>query len=138
MTSMRAAVLHSFGNPELLHVEDVETPAPAPDEVQLQVEAAAVKPVDLATRAGLLPDNTPRWPLVLGWDAAGTISAVGRDVTTFAVGQRAVGMSFQPATQVGTYAEQVVLAAADVAALPAGLDTESAATRLRPAADARP
>lgn len=125
---MRAVVLRGFGDPEVLHVEAVEVPEPGPDQVRVTVAAAAVNPVDLATRAGVLPHGSTSWPLILGWDAAGTVSAVGREVTTLSIGQPVVGMSFQPATQVGTYAEHVALAAEDVAVRPDELTAEAAAT----------
>ncbi|MEE1754477.1 zinc-binding alcohol dehydrogenase family protein [Streptomyces sp. SP18CS02] len=64
---------------------DVELPVPQPGprDLLVQVEAVAVNPVDYKVRQSSVPGGEPR---VLGWDAAGTVVAVGDDVTLFAVG----------------------------------------------------
>ena len=59
---MRAVVFDRPGPPEVLHVADV---AAQDGQVVVNVAAAAVNPVDLATRSGLIPTPTPA---VIGWD----------------------------------------------------------------------
>lgn len=66
--------------------------------------------------------------MVLGWDAAGVVDAVGPDVTAWAVGDRAVALSRQAVTQIGTLAELVLLDEADLAPYPGGVDVLHAAT----------
>ena len=64
---------------------DIELPVaqPGPRDLLVQVEAIAVNPVDYKTRRNADPGGQPR---VLGWDAAGTVVAVGADVELFSVG----------------------------------------------------
>ncbi|MET9116702.1 NADP-dependent oxidoreductase [Streptomyces longwoodensis] len=126
---MRAVVLNTFGGPEQLSVRDVPEPVtPAADAVLIRTAAAAVNPVDLQTRAGLhAGHSTVRPPMVLGWDVAGTVTAVGSDVTDLRVGDQVVAMSAQMATGRGTYAETVALPAGIVAPAPASLTPAHAA-----------
>lgn len=124
-----AAVIDRFGPPDVLHARPVPVPEPTPGQVRLRVAAAAVNPVDLGTREGrTIAAETARFPMILGWDAAGTVEAVGDGEQRWRVGEAVLAMSPQPATQVGTYAERVVLDAGLLAPLPAGLDVEVAAT----------
>ncbi|AJP57328.1 NADPH:quinone reductase [Pandoraea vervacti] len=67
-------------------LEDIElpTPTPAGHDLLIKVEAISVNPVDTKVRAP--KDKVESQPRVLGWDAAGTVAAVGPDVTLFKVG----------------------------------------------------
>jgi NADPH:quinone reductase-like Zn-dependent oxidoreductase len=127
---MRATVLDSYGDPQVLHLADVPTPEPGPGQIRIAVAAAAVNPVDLSTRAGnaagAIPD--PVFPMVLGWDAAGRVDAVGDGVTRFAVGDRVIGLSVWFVTRSGTYAEQVVLDESACAPAPSNADDAGACT----------
>ena len=53
---MRAVVLRSHGGPEVLTFEDVEVPAPGPDEVQVHIRATALNRADILQRMGGYPD----------------------------------------------------------------------------------
>ncbi|MEO7060302.1 MAG: zinc-binding dehydrogenase [Lapillicoccus sp.] len=127
---MRAVVTRT---PGLVEVLEVATPQPAADQVRIHVEAATVNPADGAVVAGIFAslihqlDHTG-----LGWDAAGTISAVGANVATthpqLLVGARVAALSGGFDKPLGALAEELVVPAADVALLPAGLDTTEAAT----------
>ena len=68
-------------------VKTVQTPQPGPGEVLIKVEATALNPLDWKVQTwGILVD---KYPTVLGFDAAGTISQVGQGVpSSFAVGDR--------------------------------------------------
>lgn len=75
-----------------------------------------MNPADAHTRSGMIPLSPPaRFPLILGWDGAGAIDAVGDKVTGWSAGDAVMCFSAQLATQVGTYAEYVVLDVDDVA-----------------------
>lgn len=125
----RAAVLDAFGGPELLHVTSLPLAAPGRGQVQVRVAAAAVNPVDLSTRAGRnIPVADARFPMVLGWDLAGTVVALGEGVTAWSVGDRVAAMVFQPVTQQGTYAELVDLDVDLLARVPGSLEFAHAAT----------
>jgi NADPH:quinone reductase-like Zn-dependent oxidoreductase len=128
---MRAVVVRSFGGPEVLEVVEVPVPAPGTGQVRIRVEAAAVNPVDLATRAGVLAEvglMVPRPVVGIGWDVAGVIDEVGPDTTGFTVGDRVIGLSDRLDVSVGTYAEFVVLDADAVAAAPERVSAAEAAT----------
>lgn len=122
MDLMRAVVLDRYGDPDVLSVASRPVPEPLPTEIRVRVLAAGVNPVDWKTRAGagmagVLGDP----PVVLGWDVAGVVDAVGRGVTRFAVGDRVFGMPWFP-RQAGCYAEYVTAPSRHFAALPAELD----------------
>lgn len=130
---MRAVVVRTYGGPEALEVVDVPAPEPRRGQVRIRVEAAAVNPVDIATREGLMNVARPgvirdREHVGIGWDVAGTVDAVGVDVTSLTPGDRVIGLRDRLDQPLGTYAEQVVLDAADVAPAPAGVDGAAAST----------
>ena len=125
----RAAVIDGFGNPDVLHTNDIELTDLTEFQVQLEVAAVAVNPVDLTTRAGRnISADDARFPMVLGWDVAGTVVATGSEVTDWQVGDRAAAMLFQPIDQHGTYARHINLEAGLLARVPDGLDLTRAAT----------
>ncbi|MET7667457.1 zinc-binding alcohol dehydrogenase family protein [Micromonospora luteifusca] len=70
-------------NPESLVDAEIGVPAPGPHDLLVRIEAVSVNPVDVKVRAGIDPDGELK---VLGYDAAGTVSAVGPSVTRFRVG----------------------------------------------------
>ena len=85
-TTTRAVAYHrSLGIDDPQSLIDVELPVAPPGsrDLLVQVEAVAVNPVDYKIRRSADPGGTPR---VLGWDAAGTVVAVGVDVELFEVG----------------------------------------------------
>ncbi|PPJ04557.1 NADPH:quinone reductase [Nocardia nova] len=128
---MRAVVVRRVGGPEALEVVRVAIPEPGPRQVRIRVEAAAVNPVDIATRSGALIEAglmAPREVIGIGWDAAGIVDRVGPEVTTFAVGQRVVGLRDLLDRSLGAYAEYLVLDTDAVAPAPPGVDATEAAT----------
>jgi NADPH2:quinone reductase len=117
-TIMRAVQARGFGGVEVLQVAEVAVPAAGPGQVRIRVEAAAVNPVDLATRSGALTEAglLPERDLVgLGWDVAGVVAEAGEGVSGFAIGDRVVGLSDRLDVTLGTHADQVVLDATAVA-----------------------
>jgi NADPH:quinone reductase len=130
---MRAVVVRNYGGPSALEVVDVPVPEPGPGQVRIRVEAAAVNPVDYATRQGLMNVARPgairdREQVGIGWDVAGTVDAVGAGVAAFGPGDRVIGLRDRLDVDLGTHAEQVVLDAADVAPAPAGVGSAAAST----------
>lgn len=104
--TMKAICIHRFGGPDLLSYQGLPRPVPAADEVLIRVHGAGVNPVDWKTRTGSVPwkGSIDPFPLILGWDVAGMVEAVGRDVTGFAAGDAVYGMIRFP-EPAGTYAE---------------------------------
>jgi NADPH:quinone reductase-like Zn-dependent oxidoreductase len=124
---MKAVVLHEYGPPEVLAVEEVAKPEPIPTEVQVRVHAAGVNPVDCKTRAGQgVSGVLGEPPVCLGWDVAGVVSEVPSGVTRFKVGEEVFGMPWFP-RQAGAYAEYVTAPARHFAAKPHALSLGEAA-----------
>ena len=116
---MKAIRVASFGGPEVLRLEDVPTPAPGPGQVLVTVEAAGLNFIDVYHRTGLYPNPLPFTP---GPEGAGTVSALGPGVSGFRAGDRVAW-----ASGLGSYAEQVLVSAAQLVPVPSGVDTRTAA-----------
>ena len=129
-TTFRTAVVRTPGGPAAIDIIDVPVVEPGPGQVRVEIAGAAVNPVDLAVAAGLFherglvhqPHHTG-----LGWDFAGTVAATGSDVD-LPVGSRVAGLIDGFDRDFGTYAEQLVVRASDIALVPDGLDLTTAAT----------
>jgi NADPH2:quinone reductase len=129
MATMQAMVIDDFGGPERLHLADLPVPEPADGEVLIRVACAGVNPVDWKIREGMLRTLFPhQFPLIPGWDAAGTVAALGAEAKGFAVGDRVFAYCRKPFVQAGTYAQYVVVAADVVAPMPRSLGFASAAS----------
>lgn len=86
---MKAVVGRRFGGPEVLELVDVPVPEPAPGQVRIRVQAAAVNPVDIATRDGSLAQHglmAANGEIGIGWDLAGVVDKIGPGVDRFAPG----------------------------------------------------
>ena len=128
---MRAVVHDAYGPPEVLRIEEVERPSPAPDEVLVRVHATTVNRTDCGFRqprpffvrafSGL---RRPKHR-ILGTELAGLVEAVGAAVTQFTPGERVFGVN---ATRFGAHAEYVCLSeTAPLAPMPDGVTFEEAA-----------
>jgi NADPH:quinone reductase-like Zn-dependent oxidoreductase len=112
-------------------VQDLPTPEPATGEVLVEVEAASVNGFDLSVAAGYVWDMIPgiEFPVVVGRDLVGTVTALGEGVEGCAVGDRVAavipGMALGPKT--GSFAEYVALPTTAVTAVPSGVDAQQAA-----------
>jgi NADPH:quinone reductase-like Zn-dependent oxidoreductase len=119
-------VLHQYGPPEVLGIEEVPRPEPIPTEVQVRVHAAGVNPVDFKTRAGKgTAEVLGEPPVCLGWDVSGVVTEIGGGVTRFRVGDEVFGMPWFP-RQAGAYAEYVTAPSRHFAGKPAVLSHEEA------------
>jgi len=140
---MKVAAIHRYGGPEEIQILEVPIPSPKPGQVRIRVHAAAVNPVDLVTREGILiPDDEnefqerkklfaiekPTFPMILGWDAAGVVDEVGEGVTRWEKGDRVIAFSQQIVHYAGTYAEYVVLDENVLAPAPRNIGLAAAST----------
>ena len=84
---MKAIVVHEFGGPEVLKLEEVPNPGPAAGQVLIRVKAVGVNPVDTYIRSGMYPRKPPL-PYIPGTDIGGIVEAVGQGVSRVAKGDR--------------------------------------------------
>ncbi len=117
---MKAVVVNAFGGPEALEYQDLPEPTIDPGQVLIRVAATGVNYADVMARRGQY-HGVSAPPFIPGLDVAGTIEAVGADVSGLRVGQRAA----LPAT--GAYAELVPADPVLVYPLPDTVDFETAA-----------
>jgi len=96
---MKAIRVSQFGGPEVLKLQDVPAPVPGPNEILVRLEAIGVNPVDTYIRSGSY--TTLTLPYTPGFDAAGTVEAVGPSVTHVIAGDRV----YCAGTISGAYAE---------------------------------
>lgn len=113
---MKAIVVREFGDPTVMRVEEVPTPAPGSDQVLVRLRAAGVNPVDTYVRRGVYA-RRPHLPYTPGADGAGTVHAIGARVTRFAPGDR-VYVTATVAGPYGSYAEYAVCDPAQIHPLP--------------------
>lgn len=92
---MKAAVIRAFGGPEVIKVEEVETPKAAPGQVIVKVLAALVNRLDHYIRLGDITQNLA-FPHILGMDAVGEISELGEGCKRFKIGDRVIAMPGYP------------------------------------------
>ena len=128
---MKAIVFERYGPPEMLSLREIENPVPRSNEVLVRVHAAAVNPQDWHCLRGepflarlLVGGLLKPGHQILGSDIAGTVEAVGANVTRFALGDDVFGMNFKH----GAFAEYVAFPESKVIAMkPSALSFEEAA-----------
>lgn len=123
---MKAIQVHAFGEADQLKYEDTREPTPGPQDVVIDVKAAGINPADTYMRGGSYA-LVPVLPYTPGGDAAGIVSAVGAEVTTFKVGDRVFVGTAMGFNMTGCYAQKVRRPAADVLPLPENVNFAQAA-----------
>jgi NADPH:quinone reductase-like Zn-dependent oxidoreductase len=124
---MKAIVYHRYGSPDVIELEEIDTPVPEDNQVLVRAHAASVNPLDwhrmrgqpyvMRASEGLAkPKNNG-----LGADVAGRVEAVGKNVTQFQPGDEVFGMSIR------TLAEYVSVSEDGLVLKPANLTFEQAA-----------
>ena len=83
----RVVRIHEQGAPEVLRLEDLEVGQPGAGELRLRIEAIGLNRSEAAFRAGQYPVK-PRFPTLMGYEAAGVVEALGAEVRDFKVGDR--------------------------------------------------
>lgn len=128
---MKAIVVHEFGPPEVMKLEEVETPQPTDTQVLVRVKATGVNPVETYIRSGNYP-NVPPLPYTPGKDASGVVESVGDDVTRWKTGDRV----YTANSLSGTYAEYTLCDHTQLARLPDNVTFEQGAGVFTPYATA--
>jgi len=119
---MKAIRIHAAGGPEVMRLEDVAQPTPKAGEALVKVDAAGLNYIDVYFRSG---QYKAEYPLTLGLEAGGTVTAVGPNVSEVKVGDK-VAYTGVPAS----YAEYAVAPAARLVVLPAGVSTKQGAAAM--------
>ena len=119
---MRAILVAEHGGPDVLRLEHVPDPEPAPGQARVRVSAAGVNFIDVYHRIGLYPVPTPYVP---GVEGAGVVEAVGPDVEGVSPGDRVAWAMVR-----GAYAERAVVPADRLVPLPDAVSPEDAAAVL--------
>lgn len=126
-TPMKAIRMHHYGDPHVLVYEQAPRPTLSENDVLIRIYAAGVNPADWKIRQGYLQDKFPfPMPLILGYDLAGIVEAVGDRVSTVNAGDAVFAMV--PLHQLGAYAEYIQVPAHLVSAKPTTTDYATAAS----------
>ncbi len=119
---MRAVIVAQAGGPEVLELQDIETPEPGPGQIRVRHEAIGLNFIEVYQRSGLYPLT---YPSRLGQEAAGVVEAVGSGVTRFAAGDRVAY-----AGTAGSYADANLVLADRAVRIPARVSSEVGAASL--------
>jgi NADPH:quinone reductase-like Zn-dependent oxidoreductase len=120
---MKAAYIQQFGGPEVLKYGDLPDPVAGPGQIVVDTVAASVNGADPKVCAGEYKQVT--FPVILGRDFSGVVSALGAGVADLRVGDEVFGVL--EAGRDGTYCEKIAVGAAIVARKPAGMSHVDAA-----------
>jgi len=129
---MKAIVLEGPGDISHLKFKDIDIPEFGIGEVLINVKALSINPVDTQTRrgSGIYETLKNESPLIIGWDLAGVIVEIGKEVEDFKVGDEVFGMVNFPGHG-AAYGEYVVAPASHLALKPMHISfVEAAATTL--------
>lgn len=127
MPTMKAAAITEYGNADVFEIMQLPIPQPAANEVLIKVAYAGVNPADWKFREGYNQQFFPlTFPFVLGFDAAGIVTAIGENVCACAVGDRVFTPSNLGQGQPGSYAEYVIASEDRIALIPEGMSLMAA------------
>lgn len=127
IVGMRAVRIHEFGGLEVLKVDDIARPVPAPDEILVKLYASGVNPVDWVIRSGTNEGlrSFLTLPMTLGCDGAGIVEELGSEVNGLQKGDAVYGVANFFSN--GTYAEYCAAKASQFARKPQRIDFTEAA-----------
>lgn len=127
----RAIRFHETGGPEVLKVDEVPTPEPKAGEVRIRVHALRLNRADSMFRSGRYVIE-PQFPATFGYEAAGTIDAVGPGVEGFAEGDRVAVIPAFMFDEYAVFADLAIAPARAVVRLPEGVSWVNAAATWMP------
>ena len=125
---MKAAQIHAYGGSEALEIIEVTLPEPQPNQVLVEVQAAAINPFDTKILSGIYKDNIPlEFPVTLGGDFAGRLIKTGSGVTDLKAGDDVYGTAMVLSGGSGAFAEMALARATNAALMPRSANYEEAA-----------
>ncbi len=123
---MKAAVIYSYGSPDVLLVAEVDQPQIKPDQLLVKVYASSINPIDWKMRKGMLKILTgSKFPIILGFDVSGEVVKIGTQVTQFQPGDLIYARLDQLTG--GAYAEYAAVSEKVAAPKPININHEQAA-----------
>jgi NADPH2:quinone reductase len=123
----RVVRFHKTGGPEVLQIDEIEVGAPGAGELRLRVHALGLNRAEAMFRSGQYLEP-PVLPARLGYEAAGTVEAIGAGVTGFAIGDKVSVIPGFSMNQYGVYGDHAIVPAATTVKHPANLSWEQAAS----------
>jgi 2-desacetyl-2-hydroxyethyl bacteriochlorophyllide A dehydrogenase len=122
---MKAAIIRDYDTE--IEIAEIDAPALSDDSVLINVHAASINPIDYILQSGAMKDNIPlEFPHVMGFDVAGEITEIGKDVTGFSVGDAVYARANQQ--DAGAIAQVARLKASEMALKPANISHAEAAS----------
>lgn len=123
----RVVRFHKAGGPEVLQIENIDVPAPGPDEIRIKVKALGLNRAESMFRMDKYLER-PVFPSKIGYEAAGTVESVGKNVTEFKVGDSVSTAPIPSQVKYGVYGELALVPARYVIKHPSRLSFEEAAS----------
>lgn len=124
---MKAAFINNYGSNDNLKIGDISTPEPEENEVQVEIHAASINPVDFKIRDGKLKILINyKFPLILGNDFAGVITKTGKNVSKFKTGDKIYARADK--YKIGTFAEYICINQDSISIKPENMNMEQSAS----------
>ncbi|HSX37985.1 MAG TPA: NADP-dependent oxidoreductase [Chlamydiales bacterium] len=125
---MKAVYIEFFAPQGNIKIGDIPRPEVADGEIGINVMYAGVNPADAKIAEGLFRSRLPhQFPLILGWEAAGIVHFVGKNVASFKTGDKVYVYCRKPILQWGSWAEYLTVPAEHAALIPTNLTMAQAA-----------
>jgi NADPH2:quinone reductase len=123
---MKAIVVHTFGGPDVLTLEEVPDPVPDSRQLRIRVKAVGINPVETYVRTGSYAIK-PELPYIPGTDGAGEVDAIGNSLTGFSRGDRVYFCGTAGGRVSGAYAQLTLCNQDNVQRLPPNISFEEGA-----------
>lgn len=124
---MKAQIISHFGDPSVFKMEEISTPTLKSGTLLIKVHATSVNPIDCKIRSGAVPNLAPQFPAILQGDVAGTVVAVGPEITSFKEGDEVFGYAGGVNGLQGALAEYMLVDSQLIAKKPKRLSMKEAA-----------
>jgi NADPH:quinone reductase len=130
---MKAVRINANGGPEVLRLEEIDIAPPGPGEARVRQTAIGINFSDInVRRGGFYIARPPRFPMILGNEAAGVVESIGAGVSDIKPGDRVVyaGMRGEFFEETGAYVEARNVPAERLLVLPPGVSEQQAAAMM--------
>ena len=118
---MKSVILTKYGSPDVLQVQEFDTPEPKAEQVHVKVHYAGINFAEIMARMRLYPGG-PKPGSILGGEVSGIIEKIGSEIKDLEVGQKVIGLSLN-----GSYSSHVCLDSKSIIPLPENFKLDEAA-----------